>query len=285
MNASNSSAEQGFSIFELLVTMFISALLLGNITTTLISSTSQHHDQKVKALVNEQAQLLSDTLVYEIRMLGAGMPLGQEDFDILDVTLGDAPLPILTGSDNSYLQIRLDEIGTIATVVTDYTPAFTSVNISVDDVSGFNVGDTVYLSNLSVGQKSGLKSTITSISANTIRIDNAYSATPSAVFAIGSKLHKVSDVTYDNSPSGITRQIGTATAVVLLPRSSFAITYLDDTGATLTPPLTTTQIRNSLTRIRIVVSVDSELALKHGTTYTSTVSQDIFLRNLHLARL
>ena len=282
---SDSSAERGFSLLELLVALLISTVLLGNITSTIMTSTTQHHDQKVRTKTNENAHLLLDTLSYEIRMLGTGMPLGQEDFDMLDATLNNAPLPILTTASGTYLQIRLDEVGTDAIVVASYTPSFTSRDVDVDDASEFSVGDTVYISNKTNGEKGGLQSTITAINGNTVTIDNSYNATPGVVFDVGSMMHKVDTITLDSTPSGITRQRGAETPIVLLPRSTIAISYFDENGNTLTPPLSVSQIRNDLMRVRIQISVDSRVPLKSGATYTADTQQDIFLRNLHLARL
>ena len=282
---SNLSSEQGFTLLELLVALLISTVLLGNITSTIMTSTRQYHDQKVRTKTNENAHLLLDTLSYEVRMLGTGMPLGQEDFDMLDATLNNAPLPILTTASGTYLQIRLDEVGTEAIVVASYTPSFTSRDVDVDDASDFSVGDTVYISNRTNGENGGLQSTITAINGNTITIDNAYNATPAVVFDVGSLLHKVDTITLDSTPSGITRQRGAETPVVLLPRSAMTISYFDEDGNTLTPPLSISQIRNDLMRIRIQITVDSRVALKNGVTYTADTQQDIFLRNLHLARL
>ena len=84
--------------------------------------------------------------------------------------------------------------------------------------------------------------------------------------------------------SGITRKIGTDDAIVLLPNSTLEIEYFDGSGATLSPPLTTTDVRNKLVRVSILLSVTSANNLRSGVPYNSTVRNEIFLRNLHYSR-
>ena len=273
----------GFSLFEVLVAIFISAILLGNITATLMQTSSHYHDRSVISKTEERAQMLLDLLAYEIRHLGAGMPLGQSDFDISDATLGDASLPILLNATATYVQIKLDEIQTSSTITASYTPSVVDLDFTVESANGFSVGDTVYLSDMIVGGDDGLEGVITNITGNTITIDSGYTASAAASFNAGSSIHRVSTVTFD-SLVDITRDNGTG-AVTLAPNSSFTLTYLDESGTTLALPLTRAIVDDSLASINIQISLDSDSLLKDGTTYTAVAQQQVHLRNLRLSRL
>lgn len=280
---SRPNTQAGFSIIELLVMFLIAGIVLGNLTTTLMQSTKQYHDRTIIAQTEERASMLLDIMAFELRLAGSGLPMGQEDFAIDDPLLGDAPLPVLLSSGAESISIRADEVGAGTMLRSDFTPGPLSTTITVESITGFEVGDLVYINDMSVGGDAGFQGTITSVSGNSIQFDSAFISTPTATFKSGSLVHPVSTITFSQAGGAVLRDTG-GTPSVLMPNSAFTIEYLDVNGNPLTPPLTALQVRDELSSLGLTVTITSETSLKNGTVYTATANHEIKLRNIHLNR-
>ena len=280
----NKPNDSGFTIVELMVAVVMGGLILGGVLTTVVQSTHKHHDYKVHLRTEEKARILLDAIVYDIRMIGSGLPVGAANFEMDDVTLGTAPLPLLTTSSDTQINLRVSEKGLNTVTTANYTPSSTDLDITVMDPAEFIVGDTIYISDMPKGGDSGMQATVQSISGSILTIDSSYVATAGAIFNLGSYVFNVSDISYDSPAdwSGITRNNGTGVQV-LLPNTKFTLEYRDESGTVLSLPLTATQIANNLASIRVTVQVRSSAELHEGVgTYTAVAIQSVMLRNLNL---
>jgi len=279
----NHTGDAGITLIETLVSILLSTLIIGASLTQYFHTTWQAHDNEVRTETEELARTIADRMAFDIRMIGAGMPLGQDGFPIGGVGLSDAPLPVLTSSTTTELYMRMNERGERTVLTADFD-ADSDNDIAVSDASDFDVGDTIYISNLTVGGDDGVEATITSVVSDTIDLATPFIATAGVVFEAGSVVNRVTELTYDGAATdGISRQDATVT-VTLAPGSSFVIEYVDESGNTLTPPLAESVIGNNLAGIVLTVSVDSQRRLKDGSTYTATAEQSIVLRNLLISR-
>lgn len=279
------SIEGGFSLVELLVSTVISLGLLLSVTSTLFDSMAIGHDNEVIARTNEAARLLLDYMAYDLKMIGSGMPLGQSGFSITDATLGNAALPLMLTSDADDLSIRLNEVGVSTVLTNDYLPSSSSLSFSVISANNLVEGDMVYISDYLVGGTSGMQATIHSVVGTTVTIELGYLTTPGTTFKSGSLVARVSSVAY-NSPvdgSGVVRNAGMGN-IVLQPKSTFSIEYLDGSGTALALPLTAAIVKDNLYSVRLTVNVQSDKTLKDGSNYSSTASHVIALRNLITSR-
>ena len=278
-------SDRGFTILELLIVLFLSSVFFATIGSSFLATMRQTADQEAVSRAEEHARTILDIIAYDLRMSGAGMPLGQSEFLPGAVGIGDDPLPILPSSDADNVDLRLSENGRNSYLINDYTPSSTDLTFSLFDASSFSDGDTIYLSDVGVGGDSGLRGTIRSISGNSITLESSYTATPGVSFASGSSAIVVKDIAYlsPGDRSGITRDDGDG-PITLAERSTFQLEYLDSTATAMTLPLTTATIANNLSGIRLTISVQSQLPLESGAVYTATASQVISLRNLNLSR-
>lgn len=278
-------AQKGFGILELFVSMGLFSLLVVAMFSGYANLVHRAYDEGIISRTNEQVRLALDLIGYDVRMAGAGMPLGQGGFAPGGVGLGNAPLPVLTTASASGIQIRLNETGRVTVLTAAFTPTSANRSFNVYSAANLAVNDVIYISNATAGGSLGLKGTISAISGNSVTIAAGYTTSSGASFETGSVVHKVSDINYTSpvSGAGITRSNGTST-ITVVPSSTFTLAYYDSTGATLTPPLTESQIQSDLCAVGITVSVTSASALRSGDLYTSTGTDRIALRNLILSR-
>jgi hypothetical protein len=236
---------------------------------------------------NNQAREVAHLLAADFRVIGSGIPLGSSGFDMLDANLGEAPLPILTDSTETKLRYRLNEYGRFTSLTASFNPDSQST-ISVFSSESFPPNSFVYISNMTseFSQSSsigGARAKLSSISPTMLGLSEIV-ATQNIEFNPGSTVEPVSDITLNcGGEEGITRFNGEST-VVLYPKSSCFLTYLDPFNNPLDPPLTIDTIRSQLTTISFTVSVPGRRPLRRGGTYTAEITQNIALRNLILAR-
>lgn len=278
-------ASAGFTLIEALVTLVLSAIIFVGLVKEYSDSIGRAHDQKIITATNLKSQSIVQMMGAELRILGNGVPFDQANFQIAEDTLSDMTVtdPIDLTSDNDTIIFRLNESGEVYLLTAVFDPA-SSLTINLTDVSGLEVNDPIYLSNSVVDKDDGLYGIITGVNAgaNTVTINAGYVASPAATFPIGTILEEVPEITF-NSPSdwsGITRNSGFGN-VLLAPDSRFSVVYLDQAGATITLPLTTSILVDTLRKLRLTVAVRSSRPLTNGTTYTATSSQTFTLRNLN----
>lgn len=272
----------GFTLLELLVGVSVLSVLLAATAQSMFNTMETSLDTEVVTQTEERAKAALDMMVFDLRMLGSGVTAGQSDFSISDSALGDAPLPVLTDSSESYLHFRMNESGDDAVLTADYTPDDDGLSFSVSSTSDLYVGDEVYISDRVAGGDDGLKGEVSAVTSNTVTISADYVASENADFPAGSTLNRVSTIAY-NSPSdwsGITRNGGLG-AITIVPNSKFTVQYLDSDGAELTPPLSKADILESLLSIEVTVQVQSDRPLKSGTTYTAEASTKVTARNMY----
>lgn len=277
--------ERGETLVGMLVALLLSAVVMAAAVTNFSDAWRRSSDHRMMAQTQSEARTVLDLLAYDFRMIGSGIPLGQAGFQIGDAAIGSAALPILTTSTASSLVARLNETGASTVTTANYTPSVSALTVQILSNPGFASGDTVYLSNMTAGGTGGMMAVISTASNSALSFNSSFTATASTTFNAGSIIERVATITY-NSPgvaTGITRNTGGG-AIVLSPRSTFTLSYLDNTGAALVLPLTETVIKNNLAALQVSVSVSSARKLLNGKNYTATTQQVVALRNLNLSR-
>lgn len=273
----------GFTVLEMLVGVFLLGVLFLAVSRTFFDTTRRAHDHSVVTHTEESARTLLDFIGYDIRMSGAGMPLGQAAFTTTDLSLGDAPLPILTTVSGSSITLRINETGKNTVLTSDYTPSSSNLTMSVMSTEDLTVGDQIYISDMVRGGAEALRGYVDAKTSSTVTIRSDYVVSPAASFSAGSILTRISDVVYDSPDdwSGITRDNGDGT-VTLATNSRFGITYLDGDGNELALPLTAAVIVDQLAAVELQVRVQSRQPLKSGEYYVADARQRIALRNVNL---
>jgi hypothetical protein len=274
-------SERGESLLGILAALLISAIVLSSGTSFFINSL--RHSTDIRSFTQAQitAGSFLDLMSFELRMLGSGMPLTQDDFGYDDPTVGELALPLLRSASPSRITFRMNETGTSAVLTDDFIPSSSGHSLTVDSSIGFNPGDTVYLSSFSTGGTQGLQGVIGSISENTIHL-SSFTTTAGARFPASSLIQPVSEVTFNSSLEGVTRTSSRGVSIQSR-NTSFELTYLDAAGQPLPLPLTTTAIRESLAGVKIVVREESRSRFGVAAT-TTEARQTVALRNLILSR-
>lgn len=279
------SDQCGETLMAIMVSIALGSIVLTAAVSSFLYTSKHNNDVQVLLKAESQARIILDMMVADLRMIGSGMPLGQQDFAIGDATLGTATLPILTDAAAEHASFRINEKGKEAFLSANYTPTASALVFSVDSVADLDVGDTVYLSNMLLGQTAGLMGVIEAVSASSVTIDSAYIASAAASFPIGSTAARVTNVTYDSPSdwSGITRdsELG---AVTIYPGSNFSLSYLGSDGAVLALPLTADVIRNDLAAIQISVSVRGFRKMSDNSNYLAQAQQTVAIRNVNILR-
>lgn len=278
-------SERGETLLSALVSLGLVAAIFTATVASFLDSSRRSIDHESVTRAQEESKTLLDLIAFDLRMLGSGMPLGQDDFLIGDVGLGTSPLPVMVDASAGTISFRLNERGT-STVLTAEFDTTVTTSFSVFSDNDFSVGDTLYVSDMTVGGSAGLQGEVTAVGANVISIDAGFVATPGIRFKVGSVVERVALITYDspNDWSGVVRATDNGTTITMAPNSTFSLQYVDGTGTELILPLTDAVIANNLTGIILTVNVRGEHPLKDGSVFTATAQQSIALRNLNISR-
>ncbi|MCB0320178.1 MAG: hypothetical protein KDD60_04575 [Bdellovibrionales bacterium] len=273
--------ETGFTFLEILVSVLLFSMLLASSANMMFQSFESSLDSEVIIQTEERARSALELLVFELRMLGSGVALGQKDFDISDDTLGDAPLPIFIDSSDDYLHFRINETGKDTYIVGDFIPTWSSRTFTVASSEDIFVGDIVYISDRIAGGDDGLRGEVEAISGTNITLSNDFISSPDASFPSGSTVNRVSEVEYSSPANwgGITRDNGLG-ALTLVPNSQFSVTYLKSDDTAISLPLSESEITEDLTALDIQVQVRSDRRLKDGTYYSATAQTRVTTRTL-----
>jgi type II secretory pathway pseudopilin PulG len=278
------SQESGFTILELIITLFLSSFILLGVFMTFSSAVSVSSDQKLVIITRLQAEALLSSIGSEIKSLGNGVPFDQANFQIGESTLSDTTVtePILiSGSDDDEIKFRLNETGRTFLTMENFDPT-SSLQLELTSVLGLEVGDIVYITDSVVGGDNGLYGTIASIDSGNkkITLNSSYEAIAGATFETGSLLEQVSTITYQSLVTGVTRDNG-GPSVLMATNSSIAFDYMDKDGNSISLPLTQDILINTLRAVEVSVTVTSNSNMSNGSPYTVTVSQIFALRNLN----
>lgn len=279
------AAERGETLVSILAALMLAGLLLAGMMSVLLNTSRLSLDHEEIAKTEERARNVLQLIAFDARMAGSGMPLGQSFFAIGGSGLGNAPLPLLTTATATSFTIRANELGVSTVLTAAYTPAPASLSFAVLSADDLAPGNAIYLSDMPAGGSNGLLGTIQSINGTTVTIRDTYVTSAGAQFAAGSTVDRVTSIAYSSpaSGAGVTRDDGFG-ALLLEPQSRFSADYLDGTGAVLPLPLTEAAVRDSLSALRLTVTVASSRPLVSGQTYTATATQTVALRNLNLNR-
>lgn len=188
-------SQRGFTLVELLVTVALFGAVMGIVSSEFFFSTRRSLDQKTIAKAQEQARTLLDTISFDIRMAGAGMPIGQTNFAFSQAEVGEAALPITLDSNGESISLLFNQKG-INTITTDDVIPDSTRDFPVVDASDFEVGDQICISDITVGQNDGLCGVVEAIAGNTITVADPFNAVPGITLESGSEVHRISTVTY-----------------------------------------------------------------------------------------
>lgn len=279
--------EFGETLVGLLIATAVGSLILVATASTFTSSMRSVWDRITIAEANNHAREIAHLLAADFRVIGSGMPLGSPGFDMLDITLGDAPLPVLADSTPTLIRYRLNEYGRFTSLTNTFDPS-TDTNLSVLSTDRFTPHTLVYISNFSseFSQSStigGAKGRLSSAGTSTLSLTNVIAKT-GIKFNPGSTVEPVSEISLDcQNSEGISRDNGTG-PLTLYPKSSCSLEYLDSSQTALTVPLSAEVIKSSLTSIRVTVTVPGRRPLRKGTQYAAQATETVALRNLILGR-
>lgn len=271
----------GVTLLEVLVSLGISSVILTGIVVEFSSVTKFSRDLEVKAEVREILRSLLEMIATDIRNAGAGMPIGQTNFQVNTAGVGDIALPVLTTSTSSVLQLRLNETGrtTLSTALYDNTLMQKELNLLSSD--GMNVNDVIDVSEMTSGGTGGMYAKVASV-VNSTKITLSDVILPTGVTSVrsGSMAGVVSSVTLqsDATTNAITRTNASGT-VILAPKSSVSFTYLDSSGASILP-LTSKKVASNLAAIGATITVTSSRKLRDGTYFSDSKSLNIACRNI-----
>lgn len=277
--------DSGFSLVELLVGLLVSSILLLSASTQFVSTSRVESDQLVKLQTQEDARVLLDAIAFDLRMIGAGMPLQQEDFAMDDVSLGDKPLPVMLNATSRWIQYRANDRGISTFLTQDFSPSWANRTFTVVDASLFKMGGAVYIVDNTTGGEQALTATIASIAGNEITINADYLPTFAMTMPSGSVVNAVTlSVLISHDTSKEIYKVDTMGGAKLATGATFTLDYLDKNGVSLALPLTEQVVRDDLTAINLTVSLESGTPLRGGGNYVATANQKIALRNLILSR-
>ncbi|MCB0324730.1 MAG: hypothetical protein KDD69_14205 [Bdellovibrionales bacterium] len=278
--------DRGASLLEALVSILIIGVVFGGLVTQYSSSVAASYDHSLRIAAQVQAQAVLQTVINELRVLGNGVPFDQANFQIGENTLTDPTVtePIdIAATTATHIAFRLNETGAVHLLTADFNPV-SSLTVHLTETTGIEVGSEIYLNNSVVGGDDGLYATVQEVNAaaKTAVLNADYVTTVGAVFDTGTILEVVPIVSFDspNDGSGITRDSGYG-PVLLAENSSMQLTYFSHDGTTLTPPLTNTDIVNSLRSILVQITVTSPKNLSTGVPYSTTIEQRVGIRNLN----
>ncbi len=268
-----------------LVGSLMGIIVLASAMQSYFEASYRSLDLQIIGQTRERAKSVLDLMTFDLRMMGAGMPMGQSNFQIAGTGMGTAPHPILATSTASSISFRRNEQGVVTVLSADYTPGASATTFSVISAADIENGDAIYISDVAVGGTGGLRGTVSSKTATSITIASGFVASAATTFKAGSAVERVSTIVYDNIPEGgaIGRDSGAGT-VIIAPSTSFTLRYFDATGTELVLPLTDAVIRDNLSAIEVTVGAQSTRKRKDGTYYIAQMRQRVGLRNLYLSR-
>lgn len=295
----NSLNNKGFTLVEILVSMFVMTLILAGVFSSFSDLTNSSNDLFIRESIHDDSESLLNIIGYELRMIGNGIPFDQENFkvndnlenslqvEVVQDSLNNYPShPLLTDtSTSSFIEFRINETGNVYFITANFDPTTSSV-ISVSDVTGLLVGDDIYLSNAIRQQDDGMYAKVSAIntSSNEITIESDYYRSIGASFDKGCTIEPVNLVTIGESLGNITRNSGFGD-IVLAKNASIEFDYLDKDGISLTLPLSESDLLSNLGAIEVSITLESSKKQKVlGTqydTYSLTKSQVFGLRSFN----
>ena len=269
---------------ELIVGLLIMSTFMAGVTGIYLNSSWYTYNNEIIIRTEESARSVLDIIIYDLRMLGTGMPIGQSNFSIDDEDIGTAALPLLTSSDSNDLTFRLNETGAQAITTAEFDPS-AGQTIQLTDTSDFSAGDFVYVSDSTAGGSDGLRGEISSVTNSQITLNGVYQTADGSVFPLGSTVSRVVTVDFESMSDwdGITRDNGTG-EVLLAENVEFEVVYYDSNGDEIETPLSESEILNELTTIEVTVTARSSSDLRDGSRYYAEARQTVALRNLILVR-
>ncbi|MBX7144402.1 MAG: hypothetical protein K1X79_08135 [Oligoflexia bacterium] len=299
MSKCNRSGELGSMLLEILVSLGITSVILAAVVNAVTETARQAKDNEVISRTNEVARAILDTIAFDVRLVGAGMPMGQAAFPMesytpvtppgiqwssttsatAQVRLGDAAWPILPGSDATHLYLRLNERGIETVLANDYDPGSGSLTFTVLDVSDFVVGDVVYISDRRENGSAGLRGLVASVNTGAKQITISGTSGPNypsgTIFGAGSSVNRVSTVSYVSvgGATGIQMAISDydSTLRTIYPNSSFSLVYKNRTsGTAMTMPTTADDLCNFLPPVPATGIGSDPCGVAQSTTVPST---------------
>lgn len=78
--------QRGEGLIGFLVSVVISAIVFAATTTAYLQGIVRAQDHRTMVQVREEAREIADLIASELRLLGSGMPLSQDDFSSSDLS-------------------------------------------------------------------------------------------------------------------------------------------------------------------------------------------------------
>lgn len=299
------SRAAGLTLIEMLASLSITSFIIGALVNGITGTATRARDNEVILHTNEVARAILDTMAFDLRLVGAGMPMGQAAFPLesytpvtppaiqwlsntsatAQVMLGDAAWPILPGSDATHIYLRLNERGVETVLANDYAPSPTALTFTVLDTSDFVSGDVIYISDRRENGCAGLRGLVRIVDHATKQVTISGTSGPNypagTIFGAGSSVNRVSTVSYVSTGSaatGIQMAISDydPTLRTLYPNSSFSLLYRNrTTGTAMTMPSAADNLCNFLPPVPALGGIGSDTCGAGTSTTIPSTNTDV----------
>ena len=285
MKVINDQTANGFSLIELLTSIAITSAIITGAVAFFADTTHNTQDRATIIKTKLHASHLLELIVSEIRMAGAGVPMQQKNFSAQDSSLKDAPLPVLTNSNEYSITFRITSTGEIITTTEDFQPSNSNLSFSALPTRNLKTGDMIYISNSTTGGQEAMLATINSISKDRIYITKNYFSSEDAYFRKGSICTKTTLVTYQSiTPETGIERIENGSIAPLARNATVKFKYLDQNGDSIKLPLNSSTISNALSSISVSVNIKSQHRLRNGNYHNEIMQQAVAIRNIVVAK-
>lgn len=269
-------AAVGHTLVELLVAIFISGVVMAMITTLMRTSVATKEKGGLETEAQQGLRSLISMVTQELRQAGACL-------------LSSGPFIALSGTNNSdkdTLTLRIGKVNSstlLCVIATANAAASGATSLQVNDVSGFQVGDRIYIRESGTGRYN----TVTEVNTgtNTLTIGTALSS----ALAAGAGVYPIEERTYAvttiNGRSVLTLSIDSGTASPLVEGVEvFDVVYylgpcsLNSNGtlncASQVPaPAANSAQWNLVQAIGVRAKVSAHKTDRQGNTYFATTDQ------------
>lgn len=256
---------RGFTLMEILIAMSTFLIVLFAIYTSFESSRSTYAAGEQKADIQQNARIAMELMGADLRLAGYGFPTGAGNAITAAAATSVTFWGDLTGASTTIMNV-------------DVNPGATTLN--VEDASGIQAGDTIYLINGGQWEQLTVQSVNTGANPNTI----STTAAVANAYPWGSQVGRPRQITYswnagtlskDDGEGGGLQPLADNIQLPVAPNTLFA--YFDASDVQIGPPVGGANLAN-IRRITINLTAQSPQGWWRQQTFN--IASDIRPRNL-----
>lgn len=245
---------------EVLIALSVFAIVLFAIYTSFESSRSTYAAGEQKADIQQNARVAMELMGADLRLTGFGFPTGA----------GNA----ITAANATSISFWADLSSASTTIMNvDVNPGDTTFN--VEDASGIQVGDTIYLINGAQWEQLTVQAVNTAVNPNTITT----TAGAANAYPWGSQVGRPRSVTYSWAGNTVSKDDGEGGGLQPLADTiqNLQLQYFDANDVPIATPVTAGNLPN-IRRMTITVTVQSPAGWWRQQNFA--IASDIRPRNL-----